>query len=69
MLLQNAFSNYCHRNNLKQHAGGIQGGILNHVSVTFIDKICSSDPWKRGDYWRQTLNPMTPYCLGIEDSV
>ena len=47
----------------------IHGVILNHVLVTFLDKIYSSDPLKRGDYWRQTLCAMTPYCLGIEDSV
>ena len=41
----------------------IHGGILNHVSVTFIDKIYSSDPLKRGDYWKRTLYAMTPYCL------
>ena len=47
----------------------IHGDILNHVSVTFIDKIYISDPLKRRDYWRRTLYAMTPYCLGIEDSV
>ena len=36
---------------------------------TFIDKIYTSDPLKRGDYWGQTLYLISPYGLGIEDSV
>ena len=42
----------------------IYGGILNHVSLTFIDKIYPSDPLHRGEYWKQSLYAMTPYCLG-----
>ena len=30
----------------------IHGGILNYVSVTFINKIYPSYSLKRGDYWR-----------------
>ena len=35
----------------KGHGAG-HGGSLNHVLVTFTDKIYPSDPLKREDYWR-----------------
>ena len=44
-------------------------GYLNDVSVTFIDKTDPSDPLRREDYWRKTLETMLPYGLTIEDSV
>ena len=62
IVTNNARQTIC-RNVILVHV--IYGGILNHDSVTSIDKIYSSDPLKRGDYWRQTLDAMTPYCLGI----
>ena len=66
IVTNNACQTIC-RNVILVHV--IRGGILNHVSVTFTDKIYSSDPLKRGNYWRQTLYTMTPYCLGLKDSV
>ena len=45
------------------------GGFLNDVSVTLIDKTDGSDPKKREDYWMKTLKTMAPYGLNIEDSV
>ena len=44
-------------------------GFLNDVSLTFINKIDSSDPLKRENFWRETLMTMGPYGLNIEDSV
>ena len=43
--------------------------FLNDVSITFIDKTDPSDPLRREDYWRQTLQIMFPYGTNIEDSV
>ena len=43
--------------------------FLNDVSITFIDKTDPSDPLRREDYWRQTLQTMFPYGINIEDSV
>ena len=45
------------------------GGFLNDVSITFIDKTDPSDPFRRKDYWRQTLKTMVLYGLNIEGSV
>ena len=42
-------------------------GFLEDVSLTFIDKIDPSDPLKKEDYWRSTLNTMTPFGLNIEE--
>ena len=39
------------------------------MSVTFIDKTDPSDPLKRKDYWRSTLETMAPFGLNIEESV
>ena len=44
-------------------------GFLEYVSLTFIDKTDPSDPLKRGDYWRSTLNTMALFGLNIEESV
>ena len=44
-------------------------GFLEDVSLTFIDKINPSDPFKREDYWRSTLKTMAPFGLNIEESV
>ena len=43
--------------------------FLNDVSITFIEKTDPSDPLRREDYWRQTLQTMFPYGINIEDSV
>ena len=42
---------------------------MKDVSVTFIDKTYPSDPLRREDYWRKTLQTMLPYGLAIEDNV
>ena len=44
-------------------------GLLNNVSITFIDKTDPSDPLKREDHWRRTFKIMAPFGLNIEDSV
>ena len=44
-------------------------GFLIDVSITFIDKTDTSDPLKREDYWRRTLETMAPLGLNIADSV
>ena len=44
-------------------------GFLNDVSITFIDKTDPSDPFRREDYWRQTLKTMVPYGLNTDDRV
>ena len=44
-------------------------GVLNEISITFINKTDLSDPLRRGDYWRQALKTMALYGLNIEDSV
>ena len=44
-------------------------GFLENVSLTFIDKTDPSDPLKREDYWRSTVNTMAPFGLNIEESV
>ena len=53
----------------EHYSSASHGCFLNHVSVTFIDKIYLSNPLKRGYNWRKTLYAMTPSHLGIEDSV
>ena len=45
-----------------------RNGFLN-VSITFIDKTDPSDPLKREDYRRRTLETMALFGLNIEDSV
>ena len=44
-------------------------GLIEDVSLTFIDKTGPSDPLKREDYWRSTLKTMAPFGLNIEESV
>ena len=44
-------------------------GVLNDVSVTFMDKTDLSDPLKGETFWRETLMTMAPYGLNIEKSV
>ena len=46
-----------------------RNGFLNNVSITFIDKTDPSDPLKREDYRRRTLETMALFGLNIEDSV
>ena len=46
-----------------------RNGFLNDVSITFIDKTDPSDPLKREDYRRRTLETMALFGLNIEDSV
>ena len=44
-------------------------GFLNDFSIAFTDKTDPSDPLRREDYWRKTLETMVPYGLDIEDRV
>ena len=43
--------------------------FLEDVSLTFIDKTDPSDPLKREDYWRSTLETMAPFGLNYKESV
>ena len=43
-------------------------GVLNDVSITFINKTDPSAPLKREDYWKRTLKSLAPFGLNIEDS-
>ena len=43
--------------------------FLEDVSLTLIDKTDPSDPLKRADYWRNTLQAIVPFGLNIEESV
>ena len=45
-----------------------RNGFLNNVSITLIDKTDPSDPLKREDYWRRTLETMAPFGLNIENN-
>ena len=45
-----------------------RNGFLNNVSITFIDKTDPSDPLKREDYWRRTLETVAPFGLNIENN-
>ena len=44
-------------------------GFLEDVSLTFIYKTDPSDPLKREDCWKSTLNTMAPFGLNVEESV
>ena len=44
-------------------------GLLENVSITFIDKTDPSDPLKRENYWKNVLKLMALLGLNIEDSV
>ena len=42
-------------------------GILDDVSINFIDKTDPKDPNLREHYWRHTVRTMAPGGLNIED--
>ena len=44
-------------------------GFWNNVSITFNDKTDPFDLLRREEYWRQTIKPIAPYGINIEDSV
>ena len=46
-----------------------RNGFLNDVSITSIDKTDPSDPLKRENYCKRTLNIKTRFGFNIEDSV
>ena len=59
-------SGFCMQQHLFNHfCTSRYAGILDDVSITFIDKTDPSDRLKREDYWRRTLKIMAPFELNI----
>ena len=73
-----------HRSNSRKHAHGIScmqehlyehfcdsehSGFLNHVSITFIDRMDPTNPLQRENYWKHTLKIFAPYGLNIKENV
>ena len=44
-------------------------GLLNDVSITFIDKTDPTSPLQRENYWKHTLKTFAPYGLTIKKNV
>ena len=42
-------------------------GLLNNVEINLIDKTDSSDPERRGEFWRTKLFTLAPLGLDIEE--
>ena len=42
-------------------------GKQNDVEIAFVDKIDSSEPTKREEFWRNKLKTLAPYDLNVEE--